>query len=82
MINFKVNYLALIINSFNGDGLNKVETATCTLLSNDKLFYQTMIGGRSDSNASMAGVIYRKNGVWQYMNTTDKGPGKVFTECE
>ena len=82
MVNFKVNYLALIINSYNGEGLDKVETATCSIMSNGAKIHQSMIGGRSDSNASMAGIIYRRNGVWSFMDSSDKGPGKVFTECE
>ena len=63
-VNFKVNYLAILINSYNGEGLDKVETASVYVMSNGTKIHESSIGGRNNSNASMAGIIYRKNGVW------------------
>ena len=63
-VNFKVNYLAILINSYNGEGLAKVETANVSVMSNGTKIHESSIGGRNDSNASMAAIIYRKNGVW------------------
>ena len=81
-INFQVNYLAIIINSYNGAGFNDVETANVSLMQGPTNLHTIMIGGKKNCNAICAAMIYRKNGIWSVMSSQDTGLGKVFTECE
>jgi hypothetical protein len=78
-----VSYLAVLISSFTGVGFKGVETASVTIMQQDNKILEIPLGAiRTKDNSVLVCILYRKRGAWSIYNTTDFGPGKVFTECE
>ena len=83
-VNHEINYLVVLLSSYQGVGFKNIETATVTIMQNSAKINEVFLGAvRSDvNNTVLAAVIYKKQGQWHIFNSQDQSPGKVFTECE
>ena len=70
-----------MVNSYNGASFKKVESATCSIVQGEtKICDDVYLGASGDSNAVLAGIFFRQNPLWSYVNIMATGPGKDFQE--
>jgi stress response protein SCP2 len=85
-VHYAVQFLVVLVNSFEGAGFSHVETANVSLMQNNhqQVLDTNMLGSirAGDANGILAFIIYRNNQHWDVYKGKDTSPGKVFTECE
>jgi hypothetical protein len=76
--------MAIIVSSYTGVGFKNIETASVSIIQDDKTVLEILLGGvqSQTDNSIVSGLLFRKNGLWNVYNSQDLAPGKVFTECE
>ena len=85
-VHYAVQFLVVLVNSFEGAGFSHVETANVSLMQNNhqNVLDTNLLGSirAGAANGILAYIIYRKDQHWEFFKGKDTSPGKVFTECE
>ena len=85
-VHYAVQFLVVLVNSFEGAGFSHVETANVSLMQNNhqQVLDTNMLGSirAGDANGILAYIIYRTSEHWEFYKGKDTCAGKVFTDCE
>ena len=81
-LNFAAQYLCILINSFNGEGFSKVETASVSIFQGSNKLDEVYLGEAGKNNTVLSCILTRTNPLWSFAHITAFGPGKVFTESD
>ena len=71
-----------MINSYNGEGFSKVETASVSIFQGSIKLDEVYLGEAGNNNTELSCVLTRTNPLWSFSHITAFGPGKNFTECD
>ena len=72
-VNFDINYLVVLVSSYQGVGFKNIETATVTVQQDGAKINEIFLGAvRSDKNNTvLAAIIYKRYGQWHIFNSQD-----------
>ena len=61
-VNFDINYLVVLVSSYQGVGFKNIETATVTLLQDGAKITEIFLGAvrSNENNTVLAAIIYKK----------------------
>ena len=83
-VDSQIQYLAVLVNSFNGQGFKTVETSQLTILHDNKIGLQVDLGAmmaKSGDNGILGCICFRQIPFWSVVKVGALGPGVNFEEC-
>ena len=63
-LNFSAQYLCILINSFNGEGFSKVETAMVAIFQGANKLDEMYLGEAGNNNTALSCILSRTNPSW------------------